>query len=190
MSFKKPINECYIKISPLSPTEDQEHTDKKDDAFKRIDMSNAPVMRRFVYPNFDKDEQLDGNPYFQMRGGWLSKTVGNEGGDRYNFQYDVDDRIAYTCYVPSGSDEDDEIIDNHPIYKETVRNIRRVDTIADLITVPIETLKDGSIFYVSNVKDGIAIIDNEVYDIRYEYNPNDEEKPYRYVKEKNTQRLK
>jgi len=186
---KEPLNECYIEVSPLDadPKNLQEYTNKKDDAFKRIDENNAPVKRRFLYPDFNKYDELDGNPYFQMDGGWMSKTV-QDCDDReqcfdegkYNFQYDVDDNIAYTCYVPEGSDEDDEVIDNHPLYKETIRNIKRVDTIKDLISTPINTIDDGSIFYVTHVENGIAIVDNDVFTIKYEYS-GDNEKPYRYI---------
>jgi len=163
------INDAYIKVSPLIANSAQSATSSVTEAFKEINNNNSPVRRRYLYPNFDKGEQLDGNPYFQMDGGWLSKTVQNGNDERYNFQYDVDDNIAYTCYVEEGKDENDEIVDNHPIYKETVRNIKRVDTIGDLISTPINTIKDGSIIYVSNVERDVAIIDNEVYSIKYEY---------------------
>ena len=164
------INNAYIKVSPLKPNVQQEYTSDKNKAFKEINNNNSPVKRRYLYPNFDKGEQLDGNPYFQMDGGWLSKTVQNVNGERYNFQYDVDDNITYTRYVAEGKDDNNGIVDNQPVYKETVRNIKRVDTIGDLISTPINTIKDGSIIYVSNVEHDVAIIDNEVFDIKYEYN--------------------
>ena len=168
----------YIKVSPLKYDVDQEQTATESEAFKKINDNNSPVVRRYLYPNFNKEEQLDGNPYFQMDGGWLAKTVQNgEGGGEckiYNFQYDVDDNVSYTCYIPEGSDEGDEIKDNHAIYKETVRNIKRVDNIAELISTPINTIKDGSIVYVSNVEHGVAIIDNEVFSIKYEYDTTDD----------------
>lgn len=174
--------EPYIKISPLVADEPQETTSAASEAFKSINENNEPVIRRYLYPNFNKYEQLDGNPYFQMDGGWLSKTVQNTKDDsgRYNFQYDVDDNIAYTCYVSEGSDED-EVIDNHYIFKETVRNIRRVSTIAELVTIPIDTLLDGTVCYVSNVERNVALIDNEVFEIKYEYNEDDLNKPFKFV---------
>ena len=161
------INNAYIEVNPFSA---QSATSSVTKAFKEINNNNSPVRRRYLYPNFDKGEQLDGNPYFQMDGGWLSKTVQNENGKRYNFQYDVDDNITYTCYVASGgTTESGDVIDNKSIYKETVRNIKRVDTIGDLLSTPINTIKDGSIIYVSNVERDVAIIDNEVYSIKHEY---------------------
>ena len=159
----------YIKVSPLIANSAQSATSNVTEAFKDIKNNNEPVRRRYLYPNFNKDEQLDGNPYFQMNGGWTSKTVQNGNDSRYNFQYDVDDNIAYTCYVASGETTESGVTDNHPIYKETVRNIKRVDTIGDLLSTPINTIKDGSIIYVSNVERDVAIIDNEVYSIKHEY---------------------
>lgn len=169
--------ECYIKVSPLEldPLSGQSVTSDANEAFKKIGEDNEPVLRRYLYPYFDKYEQLDGNPYFQMNGGWLSKTVENIGMDddengRYNFQFDVDNNIAFTEYIQAGSLTDEgDIIDNRPIYKETVRNIRRVDTLSDLITIPFNQVEDGMVIYVSDLGERAAIIDNEIFAINYEY---------------------
>ena len=176
-------DEPYIKVSPLLTDSGQTPTSNYDEAFKRIDENNTAVRRRYLYPNFNKYEQIDGDPYFQMDGGWLAKTV-ESNGRKYNFQFDVDDNIAYTPYVFSGSTSDSGVTDNDALYKETVRNIKRVDTIDDLIATPIDSVKDGSIIYVSNVDKDIAVIDNEVFKIKYEHNPNPEiygDGPLRYV---------
>ena len=166
----KTINDAYIKVSPLhqSPDSAQTTTSNSEEAFKNINENNNPVRRRYLYPNFNKNEQLDGNPYFQMDGGWLSKTIENINGNKYNFHFDVDDNIASTCYVSEGTDEEDVIVDNNSIYNETIRNIRRVNTIADLVATPVSDVKDGSICYVSNVETNVAVIDNEVFTINYE----------------------
>ena len=144
-------NSPFIKVSPLysDPSSGQSATCEVYDAFKRIDMDNEPVLRRYLYPNFDKYAQLDGNPYFQMNGGWLSKKM----GDMY-VQFDVDGNLV----------ESEE-----PIYKETVRNIKRVDTLSDLLMTPMVSVDDGAIFYVSNIENNIAAIDDEIYEIKYEY---------------------
>jgi len=171
----------YIEASPLAADDPQPSTSSVTKAFKMAE-TNEPVRRRYLYPNFNKYEQLDGNPYFQMNGGWLAKTVQNDGDTRYNFQFDVDDNIAYTCYVKSGeTTESGDIIDNKPIYKETIRNIKRVDNIAELISTPMTLLKEGTIYYVSNIEKDVAVINNEVYPIRYEYNPSDKNAPSRYI---------
>ena len=140
------INNAYIKVDKLTACPQQETTSSVTEAF-RVAETNEPVLRRYLYPNFNKDEQLDGNPYFQMNGGWLAKTVEHEGGTRYNFQFDVNDNIAYTCYKDKGEETSEGIEDNHPIYKETIRNIKRVDNIAELISTPITKLKGGTIYY-------------------------------------------
>lgn len=161
------INEPYIKISPLGA---QSATSESTEAFTKIDKQNSPVTRRYLYPYFTKDELLDGNPYYQMKGGWLSNTVSNVGESTvYNFQYDTEDNISYTCEVAKGDETQDGIIDNHPLFKETVRNIKRVDTIQDLINTPLNNLKEKTVYYVSNVEKDIAIINNAVYKIQYEH---------------------
>lgn len=169
----------YIKVDKLTACDPQQVTSDYKAAF-RVAETNEPVLRRYLYPNFNKDEQLDGNPYFQMNGGWLAKTVEHEGGTRYNFQFDVEDNIAYTCYKDKGEETSEGIEDNHPIYNETIRNIKRVDNIAELISTPITKLKDGTIYYVSHVEKDVALINNQVYPIKYEYS-GDNTKPSRYI---------
>jgi hypothetical protein len=179
----KVSNKAYIEVSPLysDPSSAQSVTDSVSKAFKTAE-TNKPVRRRFLYPHFGKYEQLDGNPYFQMDGGWLAKTVENSGGTRYNFQFDVDDNIAYTEFIESGeTKEDGTVIDNNPIYKETIRNIKRVDTLNDLITIPIDILTNGTIYYVSDFSKEVAIINNQVYDVNYEYDKSHPDKPFKYV---------
>ena len=172
----------YIKVSTLAPDVQQETTSSVTKAF-RVAETNEPVLRRYLYPNFNKDEQLDGNPYFQMDGGWLAKTVEHVSDSvpkKFNFQFDVNDNIAYTCYENKGRETSEGIVDNHPIYKETVRNIKRVDNIAELVSTPIENLKYGEIYYVSHIEKNAALINNQVYPIKYEYS-GDNSKPSRYI---------
>lgn len=138
-------------------------TSEKTEAF--VDSFKNPVRRRWLYPNFDKYSQLDGNPYFQMNGGWLSKSIVSNDGKSYFFQYDADDNMAYSECINLNETTDK---DNHPIYKETVRNIRRVDSISDLLNTPVGSVKNGTVFYVSTLKD-VAVVNNSVYEIKYEY---------------------
>lgn len=128
-------------------------------------------IHRYLYPHFNKEEKIDGDPYFQMDGGWLAKSIkGTEGA--YNFQYDVDDNVVYNKAYPRAitSTEDDQyVVDNAPIYKETVRAIRSVDTIKDLISLPSDSLYNGQICYVNVVEDNVMSIDGMVYEIHEEY---------------------
>ena len=150
--------------------------------FREVENEDESLpKKRYLYPNFDKEEQLDGNPYFQMKGGWLAKTIENSDGKAYNFQFDVDDNITYTCYVKEGVDDENGVTDNNPIYKETIRNIKRVDTIEDLLSTPVDDIKSGTIYYVSDINKNSVIINGQVYPINYEYNSDNPSKPYMYV---------
>ena len=108
--------------------------------------SEDPKSDRILYPNFNKGEQYDGNPYFQMNGGWLSKKVGD-----YNFQFDVDNNI---------------ITSSTEIFKETVRNIRRFNTLQDMLSVPSNELYNGQVVYVSNIGKNTAVLDGKVYELQ------------------------
>ena len=144
-----------------------------------INTNNEKVIKRYLYPYFNKYEQLDGNPYFQMDGGWLSKMIvgftssadSEDSGDTiWNFQFDVDDNIVYSKYLGKGYvDEDGFVNDNKPLFKETVRNIRRVDNIASLLTQPLDTLYDGVICNVTRIEKDAAVVDNVVYPIVKEW---------------------
>lgn len=115
---------------------------------------------RYLYPDFNKSEQLDGNPYFQMDGGWLAKTINNI----QNFQFDTDDNIVHNKVVEP-SNNDGFIVDNHKLYKETVRSIKRVEDLTELLSLPQQDLYDGIICLVGRIGDKVAIIDGQVFDI-------------------------
>lgn len=149
------------------------------------DENNNKIIKRYLYPNFNKNEEIDGNPYFQMRGGWMSKTIvgdtkkstteGEEGETPiWNFQFDVDDKIVFNRYLGKGKLGDDGFIyDNVPLYKETVRNIRRVDSVSSLLTIPTVELYNGVICYVTRIEKNSAVIDNIVYPITKEWHRKD-----------------
>ena len=106
---------------------------------------------RTLYPNFEKYEQYDGNPYFQMNGGWQDKAF-KYNGNYYSFQFDVDNNIVYST--------------NGELFKETVRNIRRFDTLQDMLSVPSYEITNGQIVYVSYIQDNIAVLAGMVYSIK------------------------
>ena len=112
---------------------------------------------RYLYPNFNKIEQYDGNPYFQMNGGWLSKKITNSAGtSKYSFQFDVDNTPVYDF--------------NDNIYKETLRNIRRVENLHQLIAIPSSQVKKNSICYVEDLTKKMLIVDGEAFDIKKDAN--------------------
>lgn len=94
-----------------------------------------------LYPYFSKDEIYDGNPYYQMNGGWLNK------------EYSLD--------------KNDEIIKTN-LFTETIRRIRGVNTIKDLLDLPYSILSDGEICYVANLDNKYIVLDGYAYEI-FEY---------------------
>ena len=126
-----------------------------------------PYPDRLLYPNFNKYEQLDGNPYFQMDGGWLAKTLGSSGTTYQNFQFDVDDNIVHTPSI-SGGVVDGFIVDDNKLYKETIRSIKRVENLGELLSLPQSDLYDGIICYVGRINDVFIVIDGEVFPIEYD----------------------
>ena len=118
---------------------------------------------RRLYPNFNKNEQLDGNPYFQMDGGWLAKTINGQ----QNFQFDVDDNVVHSPVVV-GSVSGGFVLDNHKLYKETIRTIKRVENLSGLLSLPQSELYDGIICYVARVDDEVAVINGEVFPVEYD----------------------
>ena len=111
---------------------------------------------RTLYPNFEKYEQYDGNPYFQMNGGWEDKAFrynyNNTGNKYYPFQFDVDDNVVFTK--------------NKEMFKETVRNVRRFDTLQEMLSVPSYEISNNQIVYVTKIKSNIAVLDGMVYNIK------------------------
>lgn len=108
--------------------------------------------KRFLYPSFNKDEKYDGDPYFQMKGGWQEKTYDDVNGNKCYFQFNDDS----TKIVSSTTT---------PIFKETLKKIKSVNFIGDLLATPSENVLDGAICYVVNVNNNLLIIDDTAYDI-------------------------
>lgn len=108
--------------------------------------------KRFLYPSFNKDEKYDGDPYFQMKGGWQEKTYDDGNGNKCYFQFNDDS----TKIVSSTTT---------PIFKETLKTIKSVNFIGDLLATPSENVLDGAICYVVNVNNNLLIIDDTAYDI-------------------------
>lgn len=130
------------------------------------DVGNEELKRRFLYPNFNKDEKYDGDPYFQMKGGWQNKVYEN-GNKKYYFQFNED----FTNIIKS---------DTKPIYKETVKSIKSVNTLSDLLSISIGDTFDGDICFVSSIYDNVMVVEDTVYNIYTEYNDKNEKR--RFVK--------
>lgn len=130
------------------------------------DVGTEEPKRRFLYPNFNKDEKYDGDPYFQMKGGWQNKVY-EDGNKKYYFQFNED----FTNIIKS---------DTKPIYKETVKSIKSVNTLSDLLSISIGDTFDGDICFVSSIYDNVMVVEDTVYNIYTEYNDKNERR--RFVK--------
>ena len=132
-------------------------TSNQNEAY--IDSDGNYVHARYLYPKFDTEEEYDGNPYFQMNGGWLSRYIQN-GSSRMNIMFDSENNII------SNKDK------NSSIYTETVRNIKTVETLKELLDIPAVGLSPNDIYYVKDLSIPYAIIDGEIYPINYDENGN------------------
>ena len=128
-------------------------TTNKDEAY--IDSDGKPVPVRYLYPKFNVEEEYDGNPYFQMNGGWLSRYIQN-GSDRTNIMFDSENNIISNNDI------------NASIHTETVRNIKTVNTLKDLLDIPAVDLSTNDVYYVKDLSIPYAIIDGEIYPINYD----------------------
>ena len=108
---------------------------------EQIDINNG-TYKRFLYPHFSSNKIIDGNPYYQMNGGWLKRT-------------------------PNGFTYKNEIIDAEKVdlFKETYRNIRTVNNLKDLINIPKTSLNNGDICFVNDINGTYALVDGVIYDI-------------------------
>jgi len=109
--------------------------------------NSGEVEYRILYPYFDKDSQYDGGLCYQMKGGW-----------RHTSPIEItplnDIISADTSNNLSGTN-----------CKETLRNVKKVETIKDLLTEPQDRLENGDIYYVEDISKEYAIVNGEVYEV-------------------------
>lgn len=127
-----------------------------------MDEEDIEHKRRWLYPNFNKDEKYDGDPYFQMMGGWEDKTL-----DGTHFQFNEDSSMVVSSTTK-------------PMHKETVKSIRSVMSLSELLATPSDDVTSGNITYVTNVDKNVMIIDDTVYKI---YTDSDGKRFVKFLKE-------
>lgn len=149
------INDVYVNYQGLPV-----RVYVKDDDNNYFKLSNAPEKllehnkknKRYLFPYFSKHRIIDGNPYYQMNGGWFN---------RFPKIFDCNGNMIET------------IDKNHiNLFKETYRNIKNIYSIKDLLSVPISTLKNGDVYYVQNISTDYVLIDGNVYDLYTDENNN------------------
>lgn len=113
-----------------------------------LDSSNIPTDWRGLmvkekdgklYPYFGKDVVYDGNPYYQMNGGWLHK-------EKF---FDADDNIC-----------------NKEIFTETINKVKAVASLQKLVTLPYSLLNDGDVYYVNDLDSDYIVIGGMVYNLQ------------------------
>lgn len=92
---------------------------------------------RHLLPYFSKDMKIDGDPYYQMNGGWLKKS--------HTFN------------------KNNELITS--INTETYRDIRSVENLKELVSLPMQDLKNNDVYYVNDLTTNYYIVDGVIYDI-------------------------
>ena len=99
--------------------------------------------QRCLYPNFDSSEVYDGNPYYQMNGGWMQKKP---------FTFDVDNDIVLST-------------EKQRVFTETSKDVKTVANIEELIDIPYYELSNGDIIRVKDTTGLYVIIDGVVYEL-------------------------
>ena len=117
-----------------------------------VDGNGEPISienkNRYLFPYFSPYKIIDGNPYYQMNGGWLNRKP-----KTFTYKNEVVKR-----------DNDNGITVN--LFKETYRNIRYVDKLRDLINLPKTLLRKNDLCYVRDLSNQTyVIVDGVIYDI-------------------------
>lgn len=119
---------------------------------------NKQEKKRYLYPHFETKGIYDGDPYYQMNGGWMQKKP---------FMFDVKNNI-----IPENYNENNR----KKLFTETVKNINCVQNIQDLLSNPSLASHSGDICQVIDLSGRYAIVDGTVYPILTENNDVDESK--------------
>ena len=134
-------NEKIIKNTGVKPTKlyqiDRLPVDEKGNP---IDIDGGV---RYLYPYFSPYKLIDGNPYYQMNGGWLNR----------NYAFDVKNQIITKD-------------NNTNLYKETYRNIKTVKTLKEMINIPKTALKNGDLCFVEYLGGEYVIMDGVLYELK------------------------
>ena len=121
-------------------------------AYREAEENDKKV--RYLYPYFSDNAIYDGNPYYQMRGGWMQKRP---------FVFDNKNNI-----IPENYESDNP--KNQSLFTETVRSIKCVQTLSDLLSNPSLADSSGDICQVIDLSGRYAIIDGYPYHIEEEEN--------------------
>ena len=118
--------------------------------------------KRYLYPYFNSNGVYDGNPYYQMDGGWLRKKP---------FMFDNKNNIV-----------SEEVADKYynKLFTETTKNIKCVNTLDELLSNPSLANGNGDICEVINLTGRYAVIDGYLYPLINEYADNESQEGYSF----------
>lgn len=119
--------------------------------------NNNYIKKRYLYPHFNTYDTYDGNPYYQMDGGWMQKKP---------FMFDIKENIIMEDYAS-------ENIKNKALFTETTKNIKCVNSLQDLLSNPSLVNGSGDICQVTDLSGRYAIIDGYVYPLLTELTDNE-----------------
>ena len=124
---------------------------------------------RYLYPHFGQGMIYDGNPYYQMRGGWMAKRP---------FMFDTHNNI-----VARDSEDETSTRRDNELFTETARTVKCVETLQDMLSSTTIAQHDGDICQVLDLSGRYAVVDGMVYNLYTEYpdNGNDQGFSYFYV---------
>lgn len=107
---------------------------------------------RYLTPFFCSRKELDGDPYYQMNGGWMFKSM---------------------------TLSNDKIINN--VYSDTIKEVRTVQTIKDLLSIPYNKLYDKILYKVLSLDGNYVLINGQLFELKSEYRLVDNQQvAYRY----------
>ena len=171
-------------------------------SYKEVEIKqndNSIIKKRYLYPHFNTNGMYDGNPYYQMDGGWMQKKpfvfdyMNNIIPEDYNSKYE-------TLYVSNADGSttkyESEAIEkftegytvkrekisnrNTELFTETVKNVKCVQTIQELLSTPSLVNGSGDICQVVDLSGRYAVIDGFVYPLETEYKDNETNKGYSF----------
>lgn len=132
---KMPVEIYNGYIDSLDYTTNLSKLPVREVDFITIDKNGDETIKKYIIPWFDKNEDTYGNMYFQMYGGW-GKTYFKEINDSFTNQK----KIIYET-------------DNVKLYDETLRYLKVVNNISELMDVDKSLYKNNDIVYVNNLDD-------------------------------------
>ena len=110
---------------------------------------NSETSDRILFPYFSSHREIDGNPYYQMNGGWLNK---------YPYQFDKDNNIVSHDIIQFNEP-------NKTLFTETMNSVKSVKSLQDMLNLPIEELLNGTVCYVDDLSTDYIAIEGNVYPI-------------------------